>query len=157
MKKMLALLMACLLMVTVIGCSSEPDFKLTGTQKAGVYTFYPISDKDAEPDPILGVTLNYICGKCTDVIVENVVDSEMEALYLYVKDKDKDEYIVPISSSNDLPDFDESKIKNKSVVIYGMTMSNIDTGSARIDIQPFYIGVGEEIYNTTEFIDHLAK
>lgn len=161
MKKLFSLLLTWLLVVTIAGCADNPDFKLTGAQEAGIYTFYPVSDKDAEPDPILNTTLNYIYGKCTDVIVENVADSEMKAVYLCIKNEGKDEYIVAVSASDDMPDFDESRIKGKTVVVYGQLLTgnpNSNESYKRLPgISAFYFSIDDEIYSTPEFIDYLEK
>ena len=51
---------------------------------------------------------------------------------------------------------DIGKIKGKTFVAYGSVLDHISDSGRRI-FQPIYIVLDGEIYNTTEFIDHLAK
>lgn len=158
-KRLFALLLAGLLAVSTAGCADKPEFELSGPQTVAYCTYYPIGDKNAEPDPFYKVNLYYIYGKCTKIITEDTAGGKMTAVYLQVKHAGKTNYIVLSGATADELHLDESKIVGKTIVVYGTLLDNILSDSSDYKdepmISPISIQVDDEIISSTEFFAYL--
>lgn len=134
--------------VLFTSCANDvPDFKLTGEQTVHGISYSPLLDNVEES--------TYIYGKCTSCTVKSMTD-DMFSLYLSTKYNNETFDVRVGIGQGRSNSIDIGKIKGKTFVAYGSVLDHISDSGRRI-FQPIYIELDGEIYNTTEFIDHLAK